>query len=96
MRLPYDIVDVFTDRPFAGNQLAVVHGADDLTTEQCQALAQEFGFSESTFPASSVTDGVVRTRPGSSPRPRRSRSPGTRRSAPRGCCARTACSRPTW
>jgi len=57
MRLPYDIVDVFTDRPFAGNQLAVVCGADDLTTAQCQALAQEFGFSESTFPASSVTAG---------------------------------------
>jgi trans-2,3-dihydro-3-hydroxyanthranilate isomerase len=57
MRLPYDIVDVFTDRPFAGNQLAVVRGADDLTTAQCQALAQEFGFSESTFPASSVTEG---------------------------------------
>jgi len=57
MRLPYDIVDVFTDRPFAGNQLAVVRGADDLTTAQCQALAQEFGFSESTFPSSSVTEG---------------------------------------
>jgi trans-2,3-dihydro-3-hydroxyanthranilate isomerase len=50
MRLPYDIVDVFTDRPFAGNQLAVVHGAQDLTTEQCLALAQEFNYSESTFP----------------------------------------------
>jgi trans-2,3-dihydro-3-hydroxyanthranilate isomerase len=51
MRLRYDIVDVFTDRPFAGNQLAVVHGAEDLTTEQCLALAREFNFSESTFPA---------------------------------------------
>lgn len=57
MRLPYDIVDVFTDRPFAGNQLAVVHGADELTGEQCLALAQEFGFSESTFPSSEVVDG---------------------------------------
>jgi trans-2,3-dihydro-3-hydroxyanthranilate isomerase len=57
MRLPYDIVDVFTDRPFAGNQLAVVHGADELTGEQCQALAQEFGFSESTFPSAEVVDG---------------------------------------
>jgi trans-2,3-dihydro-3-hydroxyanthranilate isomerase len=57
MRLQYDIVDVFTDRPFAGNQLAVVHGADELTGEQCQALAQEFGFSESTFPSSTVSDG---------------------------------------
>jgi trans-2,3-dihydro-3-hydroxyanthranilate isomerase len=50
MRLRYDIVDVFTDRPFAGNQLAVVHGAGDLSTEQCLALAREFNYSESTFP----------------------------------------------
>jgi trans-2,3-dihydro-3-hydroxyanthranilate isomerase len=57
MRLPYDIVDVFTDRPFAGNQLAVVHGADDLTTEQCLAIAQEFNFSETTFPSAEVTGG---------------------------------------
>jgi trans-2,3-dihydro-3-hydroxyanthranilate isomerase len=48
--LRYDVVDVVTDRPFAGNQLAVVHGADDLTTGQCHALAQEFGYSETTFP----------------------------------------------
>ena len=50
MRLPYDIVDVFTDHPFAGNQLAVVHGAGDLTGAQCLALAQEFGYAETTFP----------------------------------------------
>lgn len=50
MRLAYDIVDVFTDRPFAGNQLAVVHGAGDLSTEQCQAIAQEFNYSETVFP----------------------------------------------
>lgn len=48
--LSFDVVDVFTDRPFAGNQLAVVHGAGDLTTAQCLALAQEFGYSETTFP----------------------------------------------
>jgi trans-2,3-dihydro-3-hydroxyanthranilate isomerase len=48
--LRYDVVDVFTDRPFAGNQLAVVHGGADLSTEQCRALAQEFNFSETTFP----------------------------------------------
>jgi trans-2,3-dihydro-3-hydroxyanthranilate isomerase len=57
MRLRYDIVDVFTDRPFAGNQLAVVHGADELTTEQCLAIAREFNFSETTFPSSTVTEG---------------------------------------
>jgi trans-2,3-dihydro-3-hydroxyanthranilate isomerase len=50
--LTYDVVDVFTDRPFAGNQLAVVHGADELSTEQCLAIAQEFNYSETTFPAS--------------------------------------------
>ena len=54
--LNFDVVDVFTDRPFAGNQLAVVHGADDLSTAQCLALAQEFGFSETTFPARAAVD----------------------------------------
>jgi trans-2,3-dihydro-3-hydroxyanthranilate isomerase len=48
--LSYDVVDVFTDRPFAGNQLAVVHGGADLTVEQCLALAREFNYSETTFP----------------------------------------------
>jgi trans-2,3-dihydro-3-hydroxyanthranilate isomerase len=57
MTLRYDIVDVFTDRPFAGNPLAVVHGADDLSTEQCLRIAQEFGFSETTFPSADVLDG---------------------------------------
>ena len=57
MPLRYDIVDVFTDRPFAGNQLAVVHGADDLSTEQCLRLAREFGFSETTFPGAEVLGG---------------------------------------
>ena len=49
--LTYDVVDVFTDRPFTGNQLAVVHGAHALSTEQCLAIAREFGYSETTFPA---------------------------------------------
>jgi trans-2,3-dihydro-3-hydroxyanthranilate isomerase len=48
--LRFDIVDVFTDRPFAGNQLAVVQGAAALSTAQCLAVAREFGFSETTFP----------------------------------------------
>lgn len=51
--LSYDVVDVFTDRPFAGNQLAVVHGAEALTTGQCLAIAQEFNYSETTFPVPS-------------------------------------------
>ena len=59
MRLGYDIVDVFTDRPFAGNQLAVVHGAGDLSTAQCQAIAREFNFSETTFPVPESDDGYA-------------------------------------
>ncbi|GAA4739882.1 PhzF family phenazine biosynthesis protein [Modestobacter marinus] len=54
-RLSYEVVDVFAPRPFSGNQLAVVLDAGDLSTEQCQALAAEFGFSESTF-VSAPTD----------------------------------------
>ena len=40
---------MFAPHPFSGNQLAVVLDAGDLSTEQCQALAAEFGYSESTF-----------------------------------------------
>ncbi|MEW2426472.1 PhzF family phenazine biosynthesis protein [Micromonospora sp. NPDC047644] len=47
--LAYEIVDVFTDRPFAGNPLAVVFGAEALATEQMQALALEFNLSETVF-----------------------------------------------
>ena len=45
----YLTLDVFTDRPFAGNPLAVVPDARGLTTEQMQAIAAEFNYSESTF-----------------------------------------------
>ena len=47
--LEYEVVDVFAPRAFAGNPLAVVFGADALTTEQCQALANEFHLSETSF-----------------------------------------------
>jgi trans-2,3-dihydro-3-hydroxyanthranilate isomerase len=47
--LAYEIVDVFTDRPFAGNPLAVVFGADALAAEQMQAIAREFHLSETVF-----------------------------------------------
>jgi trans-2,3-dihydro-3-hydroxyanthranilate isomerase len=47
--LDYEIVDVFAPRAFAGNPLAVVFDADALSTEQCQALANEFHLSETSF-----------------------------------------------
>lgn len=50
-RLEYDVVDVFTDRAFAGNPLAVVYGADRLSTAQLQAITSEFNLSETAFPA---------------------------------------------
>jgi trans-2,3-dihydro-3-hydroxyanthranilate isomerase len=48
--LSYEVVDVFTDRAFAGNPLAVVLDADALSTAQLQALAREFNLSETAFP----------------------------------------------
>ena len=54
--LAYDVVDVFADAPFAGNQLAVVHGAEALADDQLLALAREFGFSETTFPSGATGD----------------------------------------
>jgi trans-2,3-dihydro-3-hydroxyanthranilate isomerase len=45
----YVTVDVFTDRIFGGNPLAVVLDAETLTTAQMQSIATEFNYSETTF-----------------------------------------------
>lgn len=47
--LSYEIVDVFTDRAYAGNPLAVVFGAEVLSGEQMQRIAGEFNLSETAF-----------------------------------------------
>jgi trans-2,3-dihydro-3-hydroxyanthranilate isomerase len=57
--LRYDVVDVFTDRAYAGNPLAVVHGADHLDTAAMQAIAAEFGLSETAFPVSPTAPGAT-------------------------------------
>lgn len=49
MKLAFKTLDVFTDTRFAGNPLAVVLGADGLSTAAMQAIAREFNYSESTF-----------------------------------------------
>jgi len=49
--LAFDVVDVFADEAFAGNQLAVVHDTAGLTDAQLLALTREFGFSETAFPS---------------------------------------------
>jgi len=46
---PFYILDVFADRAYAGNQLAVVTHADDLATETMQLIAAETNYSETTF-----------------------------------------------
>ncbi|MBO0789569.1 MAG: PhzF family phenazine biosynthesis protein [Ktedonobacteraceae bacterium] len=55
--LPYVLVDVFTNQPFGGNQLAVFPDARGLTPQVMQALAKELNLSESAFvlPAQDVT-----------------------------------------
>jgi trans-2,3-dihydro-3-hydroxyanthranilate isomerase len=46
---PYETVDVFTDRQFGGNPLAVFTDARGLSDAQMQALAAEMNYSETTF-----------------------------------------------
>lgn len=60
---PFQIVDVFTDRPLAGNQLAVVTDARGLDTAAMQAIAREFNFAETSFilpPVDPANDAHVR------------------------------------
>ena len=49
MQILFEQVDVFTDRPFAGNALCVVPDGTGLSTEQMQAIAREMNLSETTF-----------------------------------------------
>ncbi|MEU7903034.1 PhzF family phenazine biosynthesis protein [Actinoplanes sp. NPDC049118] len=58
----YEIVDVFTDRPYAGNPLAVVFGAEALAGDQMQLLAREFNLSETVFVLPPEAGGTYRAR----------------------------------
>lgn len=49
MNLSFYIVDVFAERKYLGNQLAVFTGADVLNTDEMQKIAGEINFAESTF-----------------------------------------------
>lgn len=57
MRYAFHILDVFTDRPFGGNQLAVLPDAAGLGDARMQRVAAEFGFSETTFVLPSTRPG---------------------------------------
>ena len=61
--IEFQTVDVFTTTRFGGNPLAVIPDAGDLTTEEMQAIAREFNYSETTFvgpPADAANTARVR------------------------------------
>ncbi len=43
------IVDVFAEEKYAGNQLAVIRGAEALSDDEMQRVAKEMNYSETTF-----------------------------------------------
>ena len=49
MNLPLYHVDVFAETKYAGNQLAVVRNATDLSTLEMQKIAVEMNYSETSF-----------------------------------------------
>ena len=48
-KLSFYIVDVFAEKKFAGNQLAVFRQAGDLSSDEMQKIAREINYSETTF-----------------------------------------------
>jgi trans-2,3-dihydro-3-hydroxyanthranilate isomerase len=56
MNIPFYIVDVFSDRKYAGNQLAVFLDAENLSAAKMQKIAAEINFAESTFVTKMNTD----------------------------------------
>jgi trans-2,3-dihydro-3-hydroxyanthranilate isomerase len=58
MAHPISWLDVFAERPLAGNGLAVVGDADGVSDETMLALAQEMGLSETTFVQSTEAEGA--------------------------------------
>jgi trans-2,3-dihydro-3-hydroxyanthranilate isomerase len=59
MSLRFLLVDVFTDRPFGGNQLAVFPDASDIDPALLQTIARELDFTETTFVYPSESSGCA-------------------------------------
>ena len=62
MQYRYFICDVFSDKRFGGNQLAVLPEADGLSDLRMQQIAREFNFSETTFVLPAEAGGTRRVR----------------------------------
>jgi trans-2,3-dihydro-3-hydroxyanthranilate isomerase len=58
----YVVCDVFTDRPLAGNQLAVFTDAREIPEGDLQRLARELNLSETTYVYPPEADGHVKMR----------------------------------
>lgn len=54
--LKYYLLDVFTNEPFGGNQLAVFMDGNGLSTNQMQAIAKELNLSETVFLLSPISE----------------------------------------
>ena len=61
--MKFQIVDVFAERRYAGNQLAVVRADGTESESELQQIAQEFGFSETVFllPSASASQDSIAT-----------------------------------
>jgi trans-2,3-dihydro-3-hydroxyanthranilate isomerase len=56
VRIEFRLVDVFTERPLAGNQLCVVPEGSHVPDDLMQRIAREIGFSETTFVTEAAAD----------------------------------------
>lgn len=61
MKAAYLLVDVFTDRPFAGNQLAVFPDGHEIPADLMQSIAREMNLSESVF-VTRISDDLYESR----------------------------------
>ena len=62
MELQFYVVDVFTNKIFEGNQLAVFPSSDGLDNETMQKIAREFNYSETVFVSSDNKQNVKNVR----------------------------------
>ena len=87
MRRRFVTLDVFTDKRFAGNPLAVVLEPDGLDTPAMQTIAREFNLSETVFVFPPADKAQPRQAAHLHAGARACRSPAIRRSGPRCCSA---------
>ena len=62
MPVTYHLLDVFTDKPFTGNPLAVFPNGEGLKPEQMQRIARELNLSETVFVLPAEAGGTRRVR----------------------------------